>query len=89
MSKTIIKDKYKKIPKLVEEKIVNEYDKNIRYPHAFENTIIDVVSVGFASSDKNPMTNVLLHDNKNPDIIFPIENIQKTHKQYIWRQYVF
>lgn len=86
--KQSLKINSRKIPKLVEEKIVNEYDKNISYPHVFENTIIDVVSVGFASTDKNPMANVLLHDNNNPNIFFPIENIQKTHKQYIWRQYI-
>ena len=77
----------RRTPKLVEEKIVNDYDKNIKYPLRFNNTIIDVVCIGFASSDENPMTNVLLHDNKNSDIVFPIENIQKIHKQFIWRQY--
>ena len=87
--KQSVKINTRKIPKLVEEKIVYDYDKNISYPHVFDNTIIDVVSVGFASSDENPMSNVLLHDNNDPSIITPIENIQSTHKQLIWRQYVF
>jgi len=59
-----------------------------KYPTRNENTIIDIISFGFASSDKNPLSNVYLHDNKNSSIIYPIENIQKTHKQIIWRKYV-
>lgn len=88
------------IPKLVEEKTLTKEQcahmnyldnegvlKLSEYPTRNENTIIDIISIGFANSDKNPMSNVFLHDNKNSSIIYPIENIQKTHKQFIWRKY--
>lgn len=98
---TLNKIKTRNIPKLVEEKILTKdqcahmnylYNEGVLnlsdYPTRNENIIIDIISFGFASSDKNPLSNVYLHDNKNSSIIYPIENIQKTHKQIIWRKYV-
>lgn len=55
------------IPKLVGEKILTmqEYNKikNVKHPRMVMNLIIDVTPLGFASSDRNPIENVILHDN--------------------------
>jgi len=90
----------RKIPKLIGEKILTmeEYNriKNIKHPRIVINRIIDVTPLGFASSDHNPIENVILHENnkseksrqklyhidKNMSISMPIN-----HKEAILRHY--
>ena len=60
----------RKIPKLIGEKILTmkEYNniKHIKHPRTVVNLIIDVTPLGFASSERNPIENVILHDNTPP-----------------------
>lgn len=94
-----IQDKIAKrqIPKLVEEKIISirEYNRlrTEPYPRRIINTIVDIVKIGFASSDVSPLENVLLHDSKNEEIISPIDknmslSIPNYHQEAILRKYI-
>ena len=60
----------RKIPKLIGEKILTmkEYNniKHIKHPRTVVNLIIDVTPLGFASSERNPIENVILHDKTPP-----------------------
>lgn len=87
----------RKIPKLVGEKIISmkEYNtlRNIKHPRTIINLIIDVTPLGFASSDKNPIENVILHDNnKNKRKLYKIDknmsiSMPTMHKEAILRHY--
>ena len=90
----------RKIPKLIGEKILSmsEYNKmkDANHPRMVLGLIIDVTPLGFASSERNPIENVILHDNnkkenegsklyhidKNMSISMP-----KWHKEAILRHY--
>ena len=90
----------RKIPKLIGEKILTmeEYNKikKIKYPRIVVNRIIDVTPLGFASSDHNPIENVILHDNsrngKSPRKLYRIDknmsiSMPISHKEAILRHY--
>lgn len=90
----------RKIPKLVGEKILTmkEYNKikNNQHPRIVVNRIIDVTPLGFASSDHNPIENVILHENNKSENIRPkLYRIDKNmsismpinHKEAILRHY--
>ena len=90
----------RKIPKLIGEKILTmeEYNKikNIKHPRIVVNRIIDVTPLGFASSDHNPIENVILHDNsrkgKSPRKLYRIDknmsiSMPISHKEAILRHY--
>jgi len=90
----------RKIPKLIGEKILTmkEYNtlKHVTHPRTILNLIIDITPLGLASSERNPIENVILHDNtkrnnarptlykisKNMSISMP-----KWHKEAILRHY--
>ena len=90
----------RKIPKLIGEKILtmNEYNKvkDVKHPRMVLGLIIDVTPLGFASSERNPIENVILHDNNKkenePCKLYHIDknmsiSMPKWHKEAILRHY--
>ena len=86
----------RQIPKLIEEKIIpmEEYYrlKTEPYPRIIVNTIIDVIKIGFASSERSPLENVWLHDMSIPNKVYKLDknmsiDMPQYHQEAIMRKY--
>lgn len=86
----------REIPKLVGEKILTKsHYENIKdetYPRIVVNLIIDLIPLGFASSDTNPLFRVVFHDSKDPSkLSYITKNMSITmpnfHKEVVLRYY--
>ena len=86
----------RQIPKLVGEKILSsdEYKqkKHETYPRRLLNIIVDLVPIGFASSNINPLDKILFHDTKYPDQLYYFNknisiSMPQFHKEIILRCY--